>query len=130
MFPCWTTDRDNLTDLSPFFFLAALPLPPPPPPPPPPPTLSSFPPDSTHKGANQRSKYVTQVQQRPDSSTVTLTCHECKYKVHKLLQRFIFKSGCFPRLLSFFLSQSLSFSFFAFFFFLGGGGGGGGGTHM
>ena len=32
----------------------------------------------------QNSKYVTQVQQqRPDSPTVTLTWHACKYKVHK-----------------------------------------------
>ena len=32
----------------------------------------------THKGVNQRSKYVAQVQQqRP---TVTLTWHACKYK--------------------------------------------------
>ena len=36
--------------------------------------------DSTHKGVNQRSKYVTQVQQqRPESPTVTLTWHACKY---------------------------------------------------
>ena len=40
---------------------------------------------STHKGVNQRSKYITQVQQqRPESPTVTLTWHACKYKVHKL----------------------------------------------
>ena len=33
----------------------------------------------THKGVNQRSKYVTQVQQRrPESPTVTLTWHACK----------------------------------------------------
>ena len=30
-------------------------------------------------------KYVTQVQQqRPESPTVTLTWHACKYKVHEL----------------------------------------------
>ena len=41
--------------------------------------------ESTHKGGNQRSKYVTQVQQqRPESPMVTLTWHACKYKVHKL----------------------------------------------
>ena len=38
-----------------------------------------------NKGVNKRSKYVTQVQQqRPESPTVTLTWHACKYKVHKL----------------------------------------------
>ena len=32
--------------------------------------------ESTHKGVNQRSKYVTQVQQqRPESPAVTLTWH-------------------------------------------------------
>ena len=37
--------------------------------------------ESTHKGVNQRSKYVTQVQQqRPESPTVTLTWHARKYK--------------------------------------------------
>ena len=41
---------------------------------------------STHKGVNQHSKYITEVQQqRPESPTVTLTWHECKYKVHELL---------------------------------------------
>ena len=31
--------------------------------------------ESTHKGVNQRSKYVTQVQQqRPEPPTATLTC--------------------------------------------------------
>ena len=41
--------------------------------------------ESTHKGVNQRSKYVTQVrQQRPESPTVTLTRHSCKYKVQNL----------------------------------------------
>ena len=41
--------------------------------------------ESTHKGVNQRSKYVTQVQQqRPESSAVTLIWHACKYEVHKL----------------------------------------------
>ena len=45
--------------------------------------------ESTHKGVNQCSKYVTQVQQqRPESPTVTLTWHACKYKVHKLHQRY------------------------------------------
>ena len=38
---------------------------------------------------NWRSKYVTQVQQqRPESPTVTLTWHTCKYKVHQLHQRY------------------------------------------
>ena len=47
---------------------------------------------STHKGVNQRSKYETQVrQQRPESPTVTLTWHACKYKVRKLHQRYILK---------------------------------------
>ena len=46
--------------------------------------------ESTHKGVNQRSKYVTEVQQqRPESPTVTLTWHACKYKVHKLRQSYI-----------------------------------------
>ena len=46
--------------------------------------------ESTHKGVNLRSKYVTQVQQqRPESPTVTLTWHACKYKVHKLHHRYI-----------------------------------------
>ena len=46
--------------------------------------------ESTHKGVNQRSKYVTQVQQqRPESPRVTLTWHACKYKVHKLHQRYM-----------------------------------------
>ena len=43
--------------------------------------------ESTHKGVNQRSKYAAQVQQRPESPTVTLTWHACKYKIHKLHQR-------------------------------------------
>ena len=35
-------------------------------------------------------KDVTQTQQqRPESPAVTLTCHRCKYKVHKLHQRYI-----------------------------------------
>ena len=38
-------------------------------------------------------KDVTQVQQRPASPTVTLTWHASKYKVHKLHQRYILKSG-------------------------------------
>ena len=45
---------------------------------------------TTHKGVNQRSKYVIQVQQqRPESPTVTLTWHTCNYKVHRLHQRYI-----------------------------------------
>ena len=44
--------------------------------------------ESTYKGVNQRSKYVTQVPQRPESPTVTLTWHACKYKVHKQFQRY------------------------------------------
>ena len=48
---------------------------------------------STHKGLNQRSTDVTQVQQqRPESPTVTLTWHACKYKVHKLHKRYIFSN--------------------------------------
>ena len=47
--------------------------------------------ESTHKGVNLRSKYVTQgQQQRPESPTVTLTWHACKYKVHTFQQRYIF----------------------------------------
>ena len=38
---------------------------------------------------NRRSKYATQVQQRPESPTVTLAWHACKYKVHKLHRRCI-----------------------------------------
>ena len=42
--------------------------------------------ESAHKGVNQRSKYVTQVkQERPESPTVILTWHACKYKVHILV---------------------------------------------
>ena len=39
--------------------------------------------ESTHNGVNKRSKHATKVQQRPESSTVSLTWHVCKYKVHK-----------------------------------------------
>ena len=47
---------------------------------------------STNKGANLRSKYLTQVQQqKPESPTVTLTWHACKYKAHELHQRYILK---------------------------------------
>ena len=49
--------------------------------------------ESTHKGVNWCSKYVTQVQQRPESPTVTLTWHACKCKVHKLHQRYILLRG-------------------------------------
>ena len=57
-------------------------------------SLNGFKFESTHKGVNQRSKYVTQVQhQRPESPTITLIWHACKYKVHKLHQRYIHKSG-------------------------------------
>ena len=45
---------------------------------------------STHKGVNQRSKDVTQVQQqRPEWPSVTPTWHECKYEVHKLRHKYI-----------------------------------------
>ena len=53
--------------------------------------------ESTHKGSthNWRSKYVTQVQQqRPESPTVTLTQHACKYKVHP--QKWMPSSGIYP----------------------------------
>ena len=51
--------------------------------------LSSLP-ESTNRGDNHLSKYVTQAQQqRPESPTVTLAWHACKYKVHKLHQRYI-----------------------------------------
>ena len=46
--------------------------------------------ESTHKGVNQHSKYVTQAQQqRPESPSVTLTWHPRPYKAHKLHQRYI-----------------------------------------
>ena len=46
--------------------------------------------ESTHKGVNWHSKYVTQVQQqRPESPMVTLTWHACEYKAHKLHQRYL-----------------------------------------
>ena len=39
---------------------------------------------------NLHSIYITQIQQRrPELPTVTLTWHACKYKVHKLHQRYI-----------------------------------------
>ena len=44
--------------------------------------------ESTNKGVNQSSKYITQVQQqRPQSPTVTLIWHSCKYNVPSLHQR-------------------------------------------
>ena len=50
---------------------------------------------STHKAVNKRSKDNTQIQQqRPESPTITLTWHACKYKVRKLHQRYILKNGC------------------------------------
>ena len=51
--------------------------------------------ESTHKGVNWRSIYITQFiqQQRPEPPTVTLTWHACKYKVHKLHQRYILKKS-------------------------------------
>ena len=46
--------------------------------------------ESTNKGVNQHSKYLTQAQQqRPELPTVTLTWRVCKYKVRKLHQRYI-----------------------------------------
>ena len=55
--------------------------------------LQWFLPLSTLTGVHQRSKYVTQIQQqRPESPTVTLTWHACKYKVHQLRQRYILRS--------------------------------------
>ena len=44
---------------------------------------------TTPKGANQRLKCTTEVPQRPESPTVTLTRHACKYKVHKLHQMYL-----------------------------------------
>ena len=44
--------------------------------------------ESTHKGVNYRPKYVIQIQQRPESTTVTFTWHACKCKVHELHQRY------------------------------------------
>ena len=41
--------------------------------------------ESTHKGASQRLKHATQVQQRRESPTTTLTWIACKCKVHKLM---------------------------------------------
>ena len=55
----------------------------------------------THKRVHQRSKYVTQIQQqRPESPTVTRTWHACKYKIHKLHQRYIL---CYRRWLRYLL---------------------------
>ena len=46
---------------------------------------------SPHKGVNQRSKYVAQMQQQtPESPTVTLTWHACKYKVPREVYPFYF----------------------------------------
>ena len=44
---------------------------------------------TVHRLADEQhhSKYLTQAQQGPESPTVTLTWHACKYKVHKLHQR-------------------------------------------
>ena len=70
--------------------------------------------ESTHKGVNHRSKYVTRVQQqRPESPTVTLTWHACKYKVHKLPQRHILFFSFL--LLLFFLSFLLLLLLLLFF---------------
>ena len=53
------------------------------------------PPSQKHKGVNQHSKYITWgQQQRPESPTVTLTWHACKYKVHKLHQFLFSVTGC------------------------------------
>ena len=53
--------------------------------------------ESTHRGVNWRSKDVTQTQQqRPESPAVTLTWHACKYKVHKLHQRYFLREGSPP----------------------------------
>lgn len=53
------------------------------------PTVFSYK-ESTHKGVNWRSKYVTQIQQqRPKSPMATPTWHACKYKVQKFHQRYI-----------------------------------------
>ena len=50
----------------------------------------STPAESPHKGLNQRLEDVTQAQQqRPELPSVILTWHACKYKVHKLHQRYI-----------------------------------------
>ena len=47
--------------------------------------------EATHEGGDSHSKYVTHVQQqRPESTTVSLTWHACKYKVYKLHQRYFF----------------------------------------
>ena len=59
--------------------------------------------ESTNKGVNWRSKYVTQVQQqrqqqRPESPTVTLTWYAFKYKVHKLHQRYSFRMYLFLKM--------------------------------
>ena len=44
----------------------------------------------TRELISARKKNITQVQQqRPESPTVTFTWHSCKYKVHKLHQRYI-----------------------------------------
>ena len=43
--------------------------------------------ESANKGVNYHSKYVTEVRQRPESPTVTLNWHACKYKAHTRHQR-------------------------------------------
>ena len=56
-----------------------------------------------YKGVNQPSKDVTQAQQqRPESSTVAVTCHASKYKVYKVntRQKKVYKSLCTLDLLS------------------------------
>ena len=50
--------------------------------------------ESTHKGTLLALERQTQ-QQRPESPTLTLTWHVCKYKVHKLHQRYILAQTVF-----------------------------------
>ena len=48
--------------------------------------------ESTYKGVNSKMSHNHNMWQRPESPTVTLTWHVCKYRVHKLHQRFVLKS--------------------------------------
>ena len=75
--------------------------------------------ETTHKGVNQRSKDVTQVQQqRPESATVTLTRYACKYKVDKLHQRYIPFCFFFFKKKSIYIKMDIFFIFYFFYFFI------------
>ena len=48
---------------------------------------------SPNKGVNNRSRDVTQTQQRPEPPMLTLTWHANKYMIHKFHQRYIIFSS-------------------------------------